>query len=74
MSIVYGNNIFSKIRVFSGAQLKYISFLSMLIDHVNKALMYPLLTENGVLRYVSDVFDILGLLRLCFKNGEIERK
>ena len=60
MSIFYGNNRFSKIRIFSGAQLKYIAFLSMLIDHVNKALMYPLLTENGFLRYVSDVFDILG--------------
>ena len=60
MSIFYGNNRFSKIRVFSGAQLKYIAFLSMLVDHVNKALMYPLLTENGFLRYVSDVFDILG--------------
>ena len=60
MSIFYGNNRFSKIRVFSGAQLKYIAFLSMLIDHMNKALMYPLLTENGFLRYVSDVFDILG--------------
>ena len=60
MSIFYGNNRFSKIRVFSGAQLKYIAFLSMLIDHANKALMYPLLTENGFLRYVSDVFDILG--------------
>ena len=60
MSIVYGNNRFSKIRIFSGAQLKYIAFLSMLIDYVNKALMYPLLTENGFLRYVSDVFDILG--------------
>lgn len=30
-----------KIRVLSGAQLKYIAFLSMLIDHVNKALIYP---------------------------------
>ena len=60
MSIFYGNNRFSKIRVFSGAQLKYIAFLSMLIDHANKALMYPLVTENGFLRYVSDVFDILG--------------
>ena len=60
MSTAYGNNKFSKIRIFSGAQLKYIAFLSMLIDHVNKALMYPLLTENGFLRYVSDVFDILG--------------
>ena len=52
-------NGLDKIKVFSGAQLKYIAFLSMLIDHVNKALMYPLLTENGFLRYVSDVFDIL---------------
>ena len=60
MSTAYGNNRFSKIRIFSGAQLKYIAFLSMLIDHVNKALIYPLLTENGFLRYVSDVFDILG--------------
>ena len=60
MSTAYGNNRFSKIRIFSGAQLKYIAFLSMLIDYVNKALMYPLLTENGFLRYVSDVFDILG--------------
>ena len=60
MSIFYWNNRFSKIRIFSEAQLKYIAFLSMLIDHVNKALMYPLLTENGFLRYVSDVFDILG--------------
>ena len=64
MSTTYGNNRFSKIRIFSGAQLKYIAFLSMLIDHVNKALMYPLLTENGFLRYVSDVFDILG--RIAF--------
>ena len=60
MRTAYGNNRFSKIRIFSGAQLKYIAFLSMLIDHVNKALIYPLLTENGFLRYVSDVFDILG--------------
>ena len=60
MSTTYGNNRFSKIRIFSGAQLKYIAFLSMLIDHANKALMHPLVTENGFLRYVSDVFDILG--------------
>ena len=60
MSTTYGNNRFSKIRIFSGAQLKYIAFLSMLINHVNKVLMYPLLTEHGFLRYVSDVFDILG--------------
>ena len=31
----------NKIKVLSGAQLKYIAFLSMLIDHTNKALIYP---------------------------------
>ena len=55
MSTAYRNNNLNKIRVFLGAQLKYIAFLSMLIDHVNKALMHPLLTENGFLRYVSDI-------------------
>ena len=55
MSTAYRHNNLNKIRVFSGAQLKYIAFLSMLIDHVNKVLMYPLLTENGFLRYVSDI-------------------
>ena len=30
-----------KIRIFSSAQLKYLAFISMLIDHVNKALIYP---------------------------------
>ena len=33
-----------KLRIFSGAQLKYIAFLSMFMDHVNKALIYPLLS------------------------------
>lgn len=55
MSTAYRHNNLNKIRVFLGAQLKYIAFLSMLIDHVNKVLMYPLLTENGFLRYVSDI-------------------
>ena len=52
-----------RIRVLSGAQLKYIAFLSMLIDHVNKALIYPNL--NGkLLIEISDFFDILG--RIAF--------
>ena len=34
------NNIKERIKIFSGAQLKYIAFLSMLIDHTNKALIY----------------------------------
>ena len=37
-----------RIKIFSGAQLKYIAFLSMLIDHTNKALIYPNL-DGGAL-------------------------
>jgi len=49
----------NKIRVLSGANLKYIVFLSMLIDNINKALIYPNL-NNGVLLKISDLFDIVG--------------
>ena len=31
----------------------------MLIDHVNKALIYPDL-NGGILLVISDIFDILG--------------
>lgn len=55
--------IFERIQVLSGAQLKYIAMLSMLIDHVNKALIYPNLS-GGALLIVSDLFDILG--RIAF--------
>lgn len=55
--------ITEKLRVLSGAQLKYIAFLSMLIDHVNKALIYPNLNNESLLK-VSDLFDILG--RIAF--------
>ena len=57
------NTKLDKIKVLSGAQLKYIAFLSMLIDHTNKALLYPNLT-GGKLNILSDVFDILG--RIAF--------
>jgi hypothetical protein len=57
------NNIKERIKIFSGAQLKYIAFLSMLIDHTNKALIYPNL-DGGALndrashsRYFSDELD-----------------
>lgn len=52
-----------RIRVLSGAQLKYIAFFSMLLDHVNKALLYPNL-NGGLLLWISDLFDILG--RIAF--------
>ena len=34
------NNIKERIKIFSGAKLKYIAFASMLIDHFNKAIIY----------------------------------
>ena len=46
-------------KILSGAQLKYIAFTSMLIDHVNKALIY-----GGILLVISDIFDVLG--RIAF--------
>ena len=58
------NDKIDKLRIFSGAQLKYIAFLSMLMDHVNKALIYPLLSGEGILQYISDAFEILG--RIAF--------
>lgn len=54
---------FEKLKVLSGAQLKYIAFLSMLIDHVNKALIYNFLDRDFPL-IISDLFDILG--RIAF--------
>ena len=47
------------IKLLSGAQLKYIAFLSMLIDHVNKALIYPIL-DGGLLLEISDFFDVIS--------------
>ncbi|AYA99739.1 TraX family protein [Lachnoanaerobaculum umeaense] len=53
-----------KIQIFTGAQLKYIAFLSMLIDHVNNAIVTPLLDGGGFLLYLSNIFSILG--RIAF--------
>ena len=58
------NGKLDKLRIFSGAQLKYIAFLSMLVDHVNKALIYHFLSGEGILQRISDAFDILG--RIAF--------
>ena len=58
------NGKLDKLRIFSGAQLKYIAFLSMFADHVNKALIYPFLSGEGILLRISDAFDILG--RIAF--------
>ena len=53
--LIFMNNVKERIKIFSGAQLKYIAFLSMLIDHTNKALIYPNL-DGGALNRLSDFF------------------
>ncbi|MDD7182831.1 TraX family protein [Peptostreptococcus porci] len=54
-----------KIKIFSGAQLKIVAMATMLIDHVNKAIIYPnLISNTGILAYLSDFFDIIG--RIAF--------
>lgn len=53
-----------KFQVLNGAQLKYIAFLSMLIDHTNNALITPLLNGTGWLLHLSNLFSILG--RIAF--------
>ena len=50
------NNVKERIKIFSGAQLKYIAFLSMLIDHTNKALIYPNL-DGGALNAENNFFS-----------------
>ena len=53
-----------KFQFFSGAQLKYLAFISMLIDHVNNAIVTPMLDDGGFLLYLSNIFSILG--RIAF--------
>lgn len=63
MNTTQNGAFLTRIRMLSGAQLKYIAFASMLIDHINKALIYPKL-DGGWLLSLSDAFDILG--RIAF--------
>lgn len=53
-----------KFQIFNGAQLKYLAFISMLIDHVNNALITPILDGKGFLLYLSNIFSVLG--RIAF--------
>lgn len=53
-----------KFQVFNGAQLKYLAFLSMLIDHANNALLTPMLNGEGFLLHLSNLFSVLG--RIAF--------
>ena len=60
----FNNEKLKKIQVLNGAHLKYIAFISMLIDHVNKAIILPYLEVGSTLSKISTVFDILG--RIAF--------
>ena len=53
-----------KFQVFNGAQLKYLAFVSMLIDHANNALLTPMLNGEGFLLHLSNLFSVLG--RIAF--------
>ena len=56
---------FEKIKCLSSAKLKFIAIFSMLVDHINKAMIYPNLVSNmGFLATLSDVFDVIG--RIAF--------
>ena len=59
------NGFCKKLQCLSGAELKVIAIISMLIDHANKALIYPYLTSSkGFLSTISNLFDIIG--RIAF--------
>lgn len=59
------NGFCKNFQFLSGAELKLIAIISMLADHVNKALIYPYLESNhGFLAFISDAFDIIG--RIAF--------
>lgn len=59
------NGYCKKIQCLSGANLKFIAIISMLVDHTNKALIYPnLVSSTGFLAAVSNIFDIIG--RIAF--------
>ena len=60
----FPENKLEKLRVLNGAQLKYLAFLSMLIDHVNNALVTPYLKGEGPLLKLSSLFSIIG--RIAF--------
>lgn len=55
---------FENLQKINGAQLKYIAFASMFIDHFNKAIITPFLTGTGPLNVITRIFDILG--RIAF--------
>ena len=64
-TIVKINDCCKKIQFLNGTQLKLIAIVSMLIDHINKSMIYPnLVTNDGFLTKLSNIFDIIG--RIAF--------
>lgn len=53
-----------KIQILDGAQLKYIAFISMFIDHFNNAIIASNLDGHGLLLFVSNICSIIG--RIAF--------
>lgn len=54
-----------KVQCLNGAQLKAVAFFSsMLLDHVNNALLVPILEGKGLLLHLSNLLSILG--RIAF--------
>ncbi len=71
-----------KFQILNGAQLKYIAFLSMLIDHVNNGIVAPLLDGKGALLYIKyisnsrkDCLSNIYIFRCgrIFQNQEYEK-
>ena len=63
-TIVKINDCCKKIQFLNGAQLKLIAIVSMLIDHINKSMIYPnLVTNDGFLTKLSNFPDCI----LCKK-------
>lgn len=52
------------LKGINGAQLKYIAFISMFIDHFNKTIITPYLTGSGPLVILTTIFDVFG--RIAF--------
>ena len=55
----FERNSLKRFQVLNGAQLKYIAFISMLIDHANNALDNPPTRWAGLLATpIKSIFDI----------------
>ena len=60
----FENDKLKKLQIFNGAQLKYIAFISMLIDHVNNALM------NQANPFILFVIQLLQDICIEDKHGQ----